>query len=262
MDSSINILANSKENIQKRINTGRLSWKWPVLMLFSRLVLFAFCQIAIAIILSLLGQNNAWNESAAWWPVAATLANLLGILLLLNLTKKEGMRVVDLYKVEKHNVAREFLVVLGLLIVAAPLMYFPNILVGTWLYGDMNQVSALFFRALPIWALVPTLILFPITIALVELPTYYGYIMPRIAALAGKNWPAILIAALFHAAQHCTLPLIFDWRFLTWRLLMFIPFALLAAICINRRPRLLPYMMVVHGLLDLQLVFMLLPLAV
>jgi hypothetical protein len=172
------------------------------------------------------------------------------------------MRVVDLYKVEKHNVARELLVVLGLLIVAAPIMYFPNILVGTWLYGDMNQVSALFFRALPIWALVPTLILFPITIALVELPTYYGYIMPRIAALAGKNWPAILIAALFHAAQHCALPLIFDWRFLTWRLLMFIPFALLAAICINRRPRLLPYMMVVHGLLDLQLVFMLLPLAV
>jgi len=262
MDSTINSVANSKENIQKRINTGAVSWNWPILMLFSRLVMFALCQIAIAVVLSLLGQQRAWDESAAWWPVAATLTNLFGILLLLNVAKREGMQVIDLYRVEKHHVGRELLVVLGLLVVAAPIMYVPNILVGTWLYGDMNQVSTLFFRPLPLSVLIPALILFPITISLVELPTYYGYIMPRLAALAGKNWPAILIAALFHAAQHCTLPLIFDWRFLIWRLLMFIPFALLVAICISRRPRLLPYMMIGHGLLDLQLIFMLLPLAI
>ena len=86
MDTATNSLANSKENIQKRINAGVVSWNWPVLMLFSRPVLFGLCQMAIAVILSLLGQQNAWNESAAWWPVAATLSYLLGILLLVNLS--------------------------------------------------------------------------------------------------------------------------------------------------------------------------------
>jgi hypothetical protein len=32
---------------------------------------------------------------------------------------------------------------------------------------------------------------------------------------------------------------------------MFMGFALLVALCLNWRPRLLPYLMVVHGLLDL-----------
>jgi hypothetical protein len=261
MESTITTLANSRQNIQKRVDTGAVSLTWPVLMLFSRLVLFALCQTVIAVTLSLLGWQNAWDESAAWWPIGATLTNLLGMLLLFHVTKREGMQIIDLYRVEKHHIGRELLIVLGLLVIAAPIMYFPNVLVATWLYGDMNQVTALFFRPLPLWVLIPTLILFPVTIALVELPTYYSYVMPRLAALVGKHWPAILVVALFHAAQHGTLPLICDWRFLTWRLLMFVPFALLAAICIDRRSRLLPYLMVVHGLLDLQLVVMLLPLA-
>lgn len=255
-------LANSRASIQKRMDEGTISRSWPVIMLSSRLVLFALCQVAIAMILALLGRQAAWNESAGWWPVTATLTNLLGLLLLIHLAKREGMRVIDLYRVERHHVGRELLVVLGLLVLAAPIMYLPNVLVGTWLYGDMDRVFNLFFRPLSLWALIPTLVLFPITIALVELPTYYGYIMPRLAALVGKDWQAVLITALFHAVQHCTLPLIFDWRFLTWRALMFMPFAVLMAICLNKRPRMLPYVMVIHGLLDLQLIVMLLPLAV
>lgn len=45
-----------------------------------------------------------------------------------------------------------------------------------------------------------------------------------------------------------------------WRGLMFLPFALVVAFAIHRRPQLLPYLMVVHGLLDLQLPLMLLAL--
>jgi hypothetical protein len=262
MASILSGLANSKENIQKRVDAGVITRKWPVLMLFSRLALFALCQAAIAGILFLVGRQNAWDESAGWWPVAATTTNVLGIILLIFLTKKEGMRLTDLYKVEKHNIGRELLIVIGLFILAAPILYLPNVLAGTWLYGDMNKVFTLFFRPLPLGVVILLLALFPVTIALVELPTYYGYIMPRLAALTGKNGLAVLVAALFHALQHCALPLIFDGRFMMWRLLMFIPFGLLAAFCLNRRPRLLPYMMVIHGLLDLQLVIALLALAV
>ncbi len=40
---------------------------------------------------------------------------------------------------------------------------------------------------------------------------------------------------------------------MTWRLLMFIPFALLTAALLYWRPRLLPYMLIIHFLMDLQL---------
>ena len=101
--------------------------------------------------------------------------------------------------------------------------------------------------------------LFPISIALSELPTYYAYGAPRLQASSGRRgWPLVL-AASWHAVQHVALPLVFDWRFVLWRLLMFLPFALFIAWLIDRRRTVLPYMMTVHGLLDAQLpVFILL----
>jgi len=66
------------------------------------------------------------------------------------------------------------------------------------------------FPALPLWMVWAALALFPLTIALTELPTYYGYAMPRIRERVGGVW---------------------------W-----VP--------------LLPYLMALHGLLDLQLQLM------
>ena len=56
---------------------------------------------------------------------------------------------------------------------------------------------------------------------------------------------------VFLAAQHCFLPLILDGRFLLWRLGMYLPFALFAGLMLKLRPSLLPYMVIVHGLIDI-----------
>jgi membrane protease YdiL (CAAX protease family) len=61
---------------------------------------------------------------------------------------------------------------------------------------------------------------------------------------------AVLITGLMLAFQHVTLPLVFDARFMLWRLLMFVPFGLLVAVMLRWRPQLLPYMVVVHMLMD------------
>ena len=47
------------------------------------------------------------------------------------------------------------------------------------------------------------------------------------------------------------MPWILDARFMLWRFLMFLPFALSISLLLRWRPRLLPYMMIFHGLLDL-----------
>ena len=46
------------------------------------------------------------------------------------------------------------------------------------------------------------------------------------------------------------MPLLFDMRFILWRGLMYIPFALLLGIVIHWRPRMLPYFAIVHVLMD------------
>jgi len=59
-----------------------------------------------------------------------------------------------------------------------------------------------------------------------------------------------LITGLMLVFQHVTLPLLLDARFILRRLLMFMPFALLMAVVLRWRPQLLPYLVVVHMLMD------------
>jgi membrane protease YdiL (CAAX protease family) len=101
------------------------------------------------------------------------------------------------------------------------------------------------------------LIAFPISIALAELATYYGYLMPRLKSVLKKKWLAVLLPVIFLSIQHCCLPLIFDVKFLLYRGLMYFPFALLIGLAINKRPKLLPYFVILHGLMDLQAIIML-----
>lgn len=256
-------LPNSQAAIEDKVRKGQIYLQGPLGMLFSRLVLFAVCQAFFAIGFAFSGKAQPWQASIAWWPVSATISNLINLFLLDRMARREGMQFKDLFRVEQHSFWRELLICLGVFVVSAPLSVVPNIALGNLLFGDVNAASALFFRPLPFAVvLVFSLLLFPITIALTEIPTYYSYAMPRLTALTSRSWGMVILTGFVHAAQHITLPLIFDWRFILWRLLMFLPFALFLAAVMRWRPRLLPYLMVGHGLLDAQLFLMLLPLAI
>jgi hypothetical protein len=121
---------------------------------------------------------------------------------------------------------------------------------GRVLFGDAMIPTYMLFQPLPLWALILAL-LFPLTIGFGELPTYFGYCMPRLAALLTNGWLAWLIASLFLAAQHMFLPLLLDSRYLLWRFAMFVPFALITGLFLKFRPSLLPYFMIGHALIDI-----------
>jgi len=247
------------------VSTARLRGRFAVPtssaavpMVLVRSVGFVTFQAIIAGLYALSGTAAAWSASAAWWPVTATLTNVLCLVLLRSLLHREGRRYRDFWHVERLTARNDVLAVLGLLVVSVPLVLLPNFGVALWLFGDAQAPAALFFGALPRWAALASLVAFPITVAMAELPTYFGYAMPRLAARWGRPTLAVVVAAFFLGAQHAGLPLRFDGAFVLWRLLMFMPFAFLLGAALHRRPRLLPYLMVVHGLLDLQAAWMVL----
>ena len=229
----------------------------PWMMLSSRIVLFAAWQALIALAYRLSGHPNAWTASAAWWPVTATLTNVVCIFLLNYLYKQEGLHYWDIFRLERATLKPDLLTALGLALLGVVVASLPNIMLGAWLFGNAEATQALIFRPLPLWAIVPTLILFPVTIALAELPTYFAYVMPRLRPHIG-DWASLLIPCLVLAFQHVTLPLVFDTRFMLWRLLMFVPFAIMVGIVLRWRPRLLIYMVIIHALMDFSAAWMIL----
>jgi len=244
---------NSQLAISARVSTGSIQQRYVWGMLFSRTVLFAFWQLLFALGFSLVGSGRPWEASVSWWLLSASLGNITNIALLTWLARREGLRLNQFFNFERRSWKWDVPLVLAATVAAAPLGYYPNPLLARALFGNPSAVMAMMFRPLPEWAILVVAVIFPITIALSELPNYYGYVMPRLKTMSESGWRTVILVAVVHAFQHVMLPLQFDARFLLWRFGMFLPFALFVACLINWRPSVLPYLMIVQGLLDASL---------
>jgi hypothetical protein len=221
----------------------------PWLMLISRSVLFLLIQALIALILAAAGEANAWDESARWWTLMVSLANFASLYLLIRLFKAEGKRFWDILRFSRETWKTDLLWFIGFSIVAMPFIAAPREPLAKAIFGDAMIATNMFFRPLPMWAFVLSF-LFPLTIWFAELPTYFGYVMPRLEAQLKNGWLAWLIASLALAAQHMFLPTIIHGGYFLWRFGMFLPFALVTGLALKFRPSLLPYFAIMHGLLD------------
>jgi hypothetical protein len=235
--------------------------KAPLILLFGRPALFVIVQAVFAVGYSIAGSPDAWDAAAAWWPYTVTVTNFICLAAMIYLFRAEGKSYWQIFKIHREHVLKDVLVLLGLMLIIGPVSYFPNIILQGLLFEDPQITLDLLIRPLPYWAAYLGMILFAVTQGLVELPLYFAYVMPRLDGRRFPNLRPVILPALVLGIQHAAVPLLFDPRFITWRALMFVPFAFAAGILLHWRPRLLPYMAVIHFLMDLSFAAMLLSVA-
>ena len=198
----------------------------------------------------------AWHDSAAWWPMAVILTNLVCLALLVRFYREEGQRFWDVFRIERQFVQQDMLFILGFLLIAAPLGYLPNILSAQWLFSDPQIALGMLVRPLPAWAAIASFALFPLLQGMVEIPTYMLYALPRLESQGVRPWLTVALVSFFLSAQHMFAPFIPDAHFIAYRLVMFLPFAVLIALVMRARPRLMPYIAVIHVLMDMSVAVM------
>jgi hypothetical protein len=225
-------------------------------MLVIRSLLFLAFQALIALIFLVGGASGPWDASAGWWPFAVIFTDLVCLALLIRFYRSEGRRFREVFRIERQFVKQDLLFLLVFLIIAGPLGYLPNIWSARWLFGNPQAALDLLVRPLPAWAAVISFICFPILQGLVEIPAYMLYSMPRLEAQGLKPWQAAALAGFFLAAQHIFAPFLPEGRFILYRLVMFLPFAVLIAAVMRIRPRLMPYIAVIHVMMDMSLAVM------
>lgn len=225
----------------------------PLVIIFSRTFLFAFFQLSFYALFTLMGKDNPWMRSAAYWPFAMILTNIVSAITLTILLKREGSRFRDFFAVNKPTIVKDALLALGLFLVVGILGFLPSPLLGNWFFGDAMLGNRLLFQPLPQWAAVVSVILFPISMPFGELTTYFGYGMPRLELATKSKALSIVLPALLLSFQHAALPLLFNFNglFLLWRALVFLPFAFSLAFIIRWKPRLFPYFLIGHFLIDI-----------
>ena len=222
----------------------------PWTMLLSRSALFLVFQALIALIVFMMGTKSAWDESARWWTLVVSLANFASLYLLVGLFKAENKNFWDILRFSRDTWRTDALWLLGFGIFGLPIAAAPRVPLAELLFGDAMIPTKMMFQPLPTWAFVLSFI-FPLTIWFSELPTYFGYCMPRLAAQLKNGWLAWFLASLGLAAQHMFLPFILNGGYLLWRFGMFLPFALVSGLALKFRPGLLPYFVIVHALMDI-----------
>jgi len=230
------------------VATGAL---WGMLLL--RPVLAVAFQATVALAFVAGGSSDPWRAAADWWLAWFAGVSVVNLYVLRWLLHREGSRLRDLYRLDRISGKGDLRWVALALLVAGPIAMLPNLLIGQALWGSSQAGADLSFRAIPVIAAAVLVVAFPVIHAAAELPTYFGYVMPRLRVAHGWQWRALAVTGTVLALQHVALPLLFDWRFVAWRALMFLPFALWMGFVILRRPTTLPYLVVAHALLDVSL---------
>jgi hypothetical protein len=238
---------NGRAALAERRAAGLLSWPGPLLLLFARPVLAVAGQGLVAAFYAAQGSAAPWREAGAWLPLYAILIDGGCLLLLWRLARREGIGLGDLIGFERRRLGRDLL--LGLALIPPGLLLILGGNYGAcWLvYGTFELPTVL--GALPLWAALWAVLVFPLLWGVVEQTSYNGYALPRFQALTGRTWLAVAIVALVWSAQHAVMPLTFDPDFMLYRLLSPLPFSTFICLVYLRVRRIVP-LATAHWLMD------------
>ena len=241
---------NSPESLQPLVANGRIPRRrvWGILAL--RSVLSFGLLLTLAGAFALAGREAPVTASAAWWLWFVTAANVACIALMVRFGRAEGLRLRDIYFASRSTWKGDLAWVLIGLVGTAVLAQLPGTLLAGALWGDADRPNGMLFQALPLLAIYPRFLLMPITQALAELPTYWGYVAPRLRASGMNRWLVIGIVGAVLSVQHMFFSFQLDWRYDLWLAVKFLPFALWTGFIVDRRPTALPYLMGIHFALD------------
>jgi hypothetical protein len=250
---------NSQVSIQPRLAAGRIPRYGPMLMLVARPALILLAQGLTYLIFKLLDVENAAVSIRNWFSVYGTLTDLGCLALLLWLTRREGIRLLDLVGIVKSKLKKDIPLGFAIFIVVFPITIF---LLGRLAmliaYGSINPVfpEYTFIRTMPLLAVLYSRFLWwPLWSATEEL-TYNGYALPRLAAMTGKPWLAVLIVSFFYSLQHSILSLA-GFQYGLYMFLLFIPLTVALELIYLKLHR-LPPLIVAHWLMDMTSVWFML----
>lgn len=204
----------------------------------------------IFILVFLLGSQvvgRELNEISNWWTIVATIVNVFTIILLVVISKKNGITYCELINYRKGTSTIKQIVIISIiiLVVGTSGMY----LAGFICYGVIPYASPMMIAPIGRILAIVNFFLLPVSTAFAEDGLYLGCGVNVIE----NKWAGILIPAFFYALQHCFIPTLFDGRYILYRFLSFLPLTIILCWYYQKKRNPVP-IMVGHVIIDMMTV--------
>jgi len=249
---------NACSSIKVRVAAGQIPWKGPLFLVALRPLLFFAAQGLLALAYFAFHRPGPWHEAGRWWNIYGTLVDLGCLVGLRFYTRKEDIRLRDLIGPLRLRRGHDVFLGLGLFALIFPCFIGGGILAQKLLYGSLDPATTAYLtqpHALPVWAFAYSVTLWWLISSPTEEAIYQGYALPRLCALTGRTWIAVIIVGFWWAGQHAVLPFVPDPKYVLFRLLAFAPGVFVFMLVYLRTRRLGP-LIVAHWSMDIVGAFM------
>lgn len=220
--------------------------KSMVYLLPIRCVVFVLIFIIGAII-----TKQEVEDISNWWSIAASIVNIVVILIIHFFTKKNKSSFWELINYQKGKTKAKQIIGISVLVLVIGMlgMY----MAGYFCYGIIPYAAPMMIAPIPIWIAVINVAILPITTAFAEDGLYLGCGVNQIH----NKILSISVPAFFFALQHSFIPTLFDLRYIIYRFISFLPLTLILCWYYYKKRNPLP-IMVGHAIIDVATVLQIL----
>ena len=176
------------------------------------------------------------------WSVAASVINILFVLSLVLITRKQGgyLELIN-YAKGKTRPKQVFAMIGIILLVGMAGMY----LAGWICYGVIPYAAPMMIAPIPPVLAVINLIVLPVSTAFAEDSLYLGCGVRQFE----NKFAAIIVPAFFFAVQHSFIPTLPDVRYIIYRFISFLPLTIVLCMHYHKHKNPLP-IMIGHAVID------------
>ena len=208
-----------------------------ILLMPFRSVLFILVFLAAAVV-----TGKDLSDVSNIWSVAASVINILFVLALVLITRKQGgyLKLIN-YEKGKTRPKQVFAMTGIILLVGMAGMY----LSGWICYGVIPYAAPMMIAPVPVVLAVINLIVLPVSTALAEDSLYLGCGVRQIE----NKFVAIIVPAFFFAVQHSFIPTLPDVRYIIYRFISFLPLTVILCMHYHKHKNPLP-IMIGHAVID------------
>ena len=176
------------------------------------------------------------------WSVVASIINMLFVLALIMITKKQGgyLKLIN-YEKGKTRPKQVFAMIGIILLVGMAGMY----LAGWICYGVIPYAAPMMIAPIPVVLAGINLIILPVSTSLAEDSLYLGCGVRQFE----NKFAAIIVPAFFFAVQHSFIPTLPDVRYIIYRFISFLPLTVILCMHYHKHKNPLP-IMIGHAVID------------